>query len=86
MNLQQTEFYQVYQHVDKALSCDREFFGRLQLNNVIQILFVCEEEEIDSDSNTESYNKESTIIQEIIAKTVVAVCDTSVNIGIIAGV
>jgi len=66
--------------------CDRGFIGRIQPNNIIQMLYMYNEiDEDESDSNNESYNEENSIIQEIIAKTAVAACNTSVDISIIVG-
>ena len=48
------------------------------------MLFANDDDNIDSDSNTESYNEENIIVEEIISYSAIAVYNASVNIDIMA--
>ena len=81
----------MYREIDDLVECKYRFVGRGHRNGVFKILFVQDENmisEIDfsnDESEEEEYHKESTLIQVIQNKSVIAACDASVSNGIVAG-
>ena len=87
MNFERIEFEEVYQIIDKDVLQEYSygFIGRMQKNNVFRILFVIEEDKVESDKEQKDYNNKNRIAQEIIAKDAIATYNTTVNSRFIIG-